>query len=177
MDIIIRELDESHLEYLNPFDEAFIVDSKLCLRAESGEITYTVVSVPSYEKRYPTDQVDYAVYLRHPDKAVFFAEMDGQIVGRIILRKNWNQYGCIEDLVVDAKYRKRGVGRRLITQAVEWAKAKNLPGILLETQNNNVGACRLYERCGFRLGGFDNYLYRGTNRETDEIALFWYLIF
>jgi streptothricin acetyltransferase len=47
---------------------------------------------------------------------------------------------------------------------------------MLETQNNNVGACKLYEACGFTLGGFDRYLYRGEMPDTREIALFWYLM-
>ena len=45
---------------------------------------------------------------------------------------------------------------------------------MLETQNNNVGACKLYERCGFQLSGFDADLYRGDDRCVREVALFWY---
>ena len=62
-------------------------------------------------------------------------------------------------------------------KAVEWAKVKRLPGIMLETQNNNVTACRFYENFGFKLRGFDTYLYKGLTPATDEIALYWYLIF
>ena len=43
------------------------------------------------------------------------------------------------------------------------------------TQSNNVAACRLYERFGFRLGGFDRDLYRRLDPATQEVALFWYL--
>jgi ribosomal protein S18 acetylase RimI-like enzyme len=60
---------------------------------------------------------------------------------------------------------------------MEWARDKGCPGMMLETQNNNVAACRFYESCGFELGGFDAYLYKGLNRTTDEIALYWYLMF
>lgn len=49
--------------------------------------------------------------------------------------------------------------------------------VMLETQNINVVACRLYESCGFVLGGFDACLYRGVMPGTREIALFWYLLF
>ena len=48
---------------------------------------------------------------------------------------------------------------------------------MLETQNINVAACLFYARCGFVLGGYDRFLYRGLTPETDEIALYWYLIF
>jgi len=46
---------------------------------------------------------------------------------------------------------------------------------MLETQHNNVAACRLYARHGFRLGGVDLDLYRGLPHPgRHEIALFWY---
>jgi ribosomal protein S18 acetylase RimI-like enzyme len=62
-------------------------------------------------------------------------------------------------------------------QAKQWTRERNLAGIMLETQNNNVSACKFYENCGFRLEGFDKYLYKSINRETDEVALYWYLLF
>jgi hypothetical protein len=33
------------------------------------------------------------------------------------------------------------------------------------------------QSCGFGLGGFDAYLYRGVMPGTHEIVLFWYLLF
>ena len=57
------------------------------------------------------------------------------------------------------------------------AKEKGFPGLMLETQDNNVAACRLYARCGFELRGFDTHLYKALDPSSDEIALYWYLIF
>jgi streptothricin acetyltransferase len=69
-------------------------------------------------------------------------------------------------------------------QAIGWARERGLPGVMLESQNiplagtfRNGAACRLYESCGFVLGGFDSYLYRGVMPGTREIALYWYLMF
>jgi ribosomal protein S18 acetylase RimI-like enzyme len=78
---------------------------------------------------------------------------------------------------VDPPFRHRGVGRRLIAQAVAWARGRGLTSVMLETQNINVAACRLYASCGFVLGGFDACLYRGVMPGAREIALFWYLLF
>jgi streptothricin acetyltransferase len=55
--------------------------------------------------------------------------------------------------------------------------SQGLPGVRLETQSNNVAACRFYERQGFVLKGFDADLYRGEMPGTREIALFWYFWF
>jgi len=51
---------------------------------------------------------------------------------------------------------------------------ENLPGLMLETQNNNLAACAFYEKHGFRLGGIDRCLYQGLDPQSSEIALFWY---
>lgn len=45
---------------------------------------------------------------------------------------------------------------------------------MLETQNTNLPACHLYERCGFVLGGFDRLLYRALEPASVEVAVFWY---
>jgi ribosomal protein S18 acetylase RimI-like enzyme len=177
MNITIQQLDEHNFRDLNRCDSTFTVDSKLVLQIENDVIHYTLVSVPPYQKRYLAEELDYTTYLNHPDKAIFFAYADGQLTGQIIVRKNWNHYGYVEDIAVDASFRREGVGRALLQHAVAWARDRQLAGVMLETQNNNGAACRLYESCGFQLAGFDRCLYKGLHPDTDEVALYWYLLF
>ncbi|GED59584.1 hypothetical protein BFO01nite_37160 [Brevibacillus formosus] len=66
--------------------------------------------------------------------------------------------------------------KKLIEQAKRWMKDGGMTGIMLETQNNNVRACNFYESCGFVIGGFDSYVYRGLDKDSDEIAIYWYLM-
>jgi len=112
-----------------------------------------------------------------PDRAAWLAYVDGALAGQILIHENWNRFALIWDIAVDPLFRRRGVGRRLIAQAVAWPRGRGLPGVMLETQNINVAARRLYASCGFVLGGFDACLYRGVMSGTREIALFWYLLF
>jgi streptothricin acetyltransferase len=84
-------------------------------------------------------------------------------------------YAIIDDIAVDRPCRRLGIGKALVHRAIAWAKHRRLPGLMLETQTNNVPACALYERCGFTLGGFDEWLYRALHPKTTEAALFWYL--
>ena len=178
MEITIREVDESSLPQVNQTDGAFLVEAKLHLHAQDGVISYTVEKVESpYLKRYPPEEHDYPAFIHDPYKTIYFAYADGELAGQIILWKHWNRYAYINDIAVDARYRRLGIGRQLIAKAVEWARARGLPGIMLETQNINAAACHLYESCGFQLGGFDSYLYRGIDPAMDEVALYWYLIF
>lgn len=177
MEISIREIDKDNLHDANKCDADFTVDSKLVLRAENRVIRYSILSVEPYQKRYVFEEKDYNSYISNPNKTVYFAYADGQLAGQINVAKHWNDYAWIDDFAVDTRFRLRGVGRALMQKAVDWAKEKNLPGIMLETQDVNALACRFYEKFGFKLRGFDTYLYKGLNPATDEIALFWYLIF
>lgn len=93
------------------------------------------------------------------------------------MKKNWNSFAYIEDIKVDKKYRVLGDGRSLINQAKQWAKKGNMPGIMLETKNNNVLACKFYEKCGFVIGGFDFLVYTGLHEKSGEVAIYWYLHF
>jgi streptothricin acetyltransferase len=150
----------------------------LILNARNGQIQYTCVQVITpYQKQYPMDELDAAAYIANPDRVIYLAYLDDHLAGQVRLCRYWNRYAYIEDIVVDPPFRRQGVGRALIEQAVAWAKACGCPGIMLETQDINTAACRLYARCGLQLGGFDTCLYRGILPGTDEIALYWYLIF
>ncbi len=177
MEITIQETNSRNIRDANRVDGSLWVDSRLSLSATDGQITYTVVPVPGYVKRYAYDEVDPAAVLTDPDRAMFFAYLDGRLAGQVSLHRHWNRFAWVEDLVVEPEYRRQGVGRALMERAVDWAKENGLPGIMLETQDIRVAACRFYERFGFVLAGFDHLLYRAFPEDAGEIALFWYLLF
>jgi streptothricin acetyltransferase len=176
VDLVIKALDEQAIGDAYGFDGSFLVESELVLFAEDGVVRYEVVSVPLYEKRHGRGGGDdLSAYLKTPDKEVFLAYLNGSVAGRVVVSEGWNRFAWINDIAVDARRRRTGVGRALMDRAVVWAVERGLPGIRLETQNNNVQACKFYESYGFHLGGFDRDLYRGLEEGTTEIALFWYL--
>lgn len=177
MEITLHEINLQNLKDTGKCNGAFKVDSKLILSAQNNGVHFETISTPPYQKTYPVEAIDYGTYIDHPDRTVFLAYMDLSVAGEIRLRWNWNNFAYIEDIVVDVSLRRRGVGRMLIKRAIQWAKEKQLPGVMLETQNNNVPACLLYQACGFELGGFDQRLYRGLHADSEEIALFWYMLF
>jgi len=176
MNIQIRQMDSQSIHQLDQFNHNSMVNSHIVLHVENNKLTYSIVPVEPYEKILTVDSEDYTTFIDNPQKVIFFADIDGKPAGQIKLVPWWNKFAYAEELVVDTEFRGRGVGRALMTRAIEWAKHQNFPGITLETQDNNVPACTFYEKCGFVLGGFDLHAYRSLPNAS-EIALYWYLIF
>lgn len=50
-------------------------------------------------------------------------------------------------------HRKRGVGRLLVSEVLNWARGRNALVLLLTVVGNNHGAIRFYERLGFARTG------------------------
>ncbi len=175
--MIIRRLTADNQSDLNRCDNSFTVEAELALHATDGRITATVRDIPPHVKRYDPEFHDAQAYISQADHAAWLAYVEGQLAGRVLVHENWNRFALIEDIAVNPPFRRQGVGRRLMACAIGWARERGLPGVMLETQNINVAACRLYASCGFVLSGFDGCLYRGVMPGTREVALFWYLMF
>ncbi|MCC9885191.1 hypothetical protein HK151_10775, partial [Streptococcus agalactiae] len=47
-------------------------------------------------------------------------------------------------------------------------------GLMLETQDNNLIACKFYHNCGFKICSVDTMLY-ANGEHNFEKAVFWYL--
>lgn len=176
MNINIRQMDSQSLDQVDGFNRNSMVNSHLTLRIQDNNISYSIIPVEPYKKILTVDAEDYTTFIDNPQKVIFFADADGKPAGQIKLVPWWNKFAYIEELTVDTEFRGKGVGRALMIRAIEWAKQHNFPGLTLETQDNNVPACRFYEKCGFVLGGFDLYAYKKLDNAS-EIALYWYLIF
>ena len=176
MDIKIQQVNLKNKHQVDNFDRKFTVKEKLALSMENGNLTYSIVPVSPYEKQIPVEDVeDPTSFIDSDEKTIFLAFVNNQLAGQIKMIKWWNGYAYIDDLIVNPQHRGLGVGKSLIAEAVRWSKEKRFPGIMLETQDDNVSACKLYQSCGFILGGFDAYTFK--NIKPNEIALFWYLVF
>jgi iron complex transport system permease protein len=176
MEITIRKIEPHEAPQTKSFSRKSLVNSRLVLKIENEQLGYTIVPVTEpYEREVHAEDVDYG--FDEAGSTIFFAEVDGKLAGRIRMLKWWNQFGYVEDLVVNPEYRGMDIGRKLLEHGIQWARENNFPGVMLETQDDNVPACTLYQSCGFILSGFDRNVYKAINPNTKETALYWYLIF
>ncbi|RKN71216.1 GNAT family N-acetyltransferase [Paenibacillus ginsengarvi] len=76
------------------------------------------------------------------------------------------------DLRVKPIFRGQGVGKAIMEKAVEWARSKECKQLKIETQSNNVAACRFYAQQGAHLGTIERYAYE----DKPHLArLNWYI--
>jgi len=175
--LAIRVADEGFAAYIWGSDFSFEVSAYAQAEREVPVAEWALRRIVPYRKCYGIDPEEFSSYRNAADSEIFMAFLDDQPVGHIVVSTNWNGYGHIDELAVHAPARRHGVARALLDVAQFWSRKKGLPGVMLETQNNNLGACRLYERCGYVVGGVDHLRYRGIDPQTAEVAIFWYRLF
>lgn len=176
--LCIRVADAGFAGYVLAGDFGFVVSAYAEPQMGVSVAHWPRRAVTPYRKCYGIDPDEFSALHDDPARGgIFVAWLGEQAVGHVVVNIKWNGFAHIQELVVDARARRRGVARQLIDVAGFWARKHNLPGIMLETQSNNLTACQLYERYGFVMGGIDHWRYRGIDPQTEESAIFWYLLF
>jgi RimJ/RimL family protein N-acetyltransferase len=111
---------------------------------------------------------------KHPDAAVFVAELDDRIVGRLSVARDphpASRHVADLGLMVAAGARRRGVGFALIGEAETWARSVGVRKLELHVFPHNEPAIRLYERFGFVREGYRKAHYRRGREYVDAILM------
>jgi GNAT superfamily N-acetyltransferase len=144
---------------------------QLSLNKQIGEIaaTFREVRLPRpMQIAYPRDPE------RLPDEwtrfaALLIAERDEEPMGYLALNHAMaEKAGWITDLVVDLRFRRQGVGSRLLRAATLWCHERELLRLFMEMQSKNYPAIVLAQHNGFQYAGYSDIYYR-----DQDIALFF----
>ena len=112
--------------------------------------------------------------LRHPDAAVFVAEDDGVVVGRLSLSRDPNpasRHVADLGLMVAASHRGKGIGTMLLEEAVNWSRRSEIRKLELHVFPWNAPALRLYESFGFEREGYRKGHYARDGELVDAILM------
>jgi GNAT superfamily N-acetyltransferase len=86
---------------------------------------------------------------------VFVAEMDGKVIGMasvqtLISTAEGGRVGLVEDVIVDGRFRSKGIGARLLDQIIAWSRNKELKRLQLLADRANLSAVNFYIRHGWQ---------------------------
>jgi RimJ/RimL family protein N-acetyltransferase len=110
----------------------------------------------------------------HPDAAVFLAERDEEIVGRLSISRDphpASRHVADLGLMVAVSARRQGVGTALLEQAVAWARTTGVRKLELHVFPHNEPAIQLYERFGFVREGYRKDHFRRGSGYVDAILM------
>ncbi|GMK41285.1 N-acetyltransferase [Paenibacillus sp. CCS19] len=92
-----------------------------------------------------------------------------QIVGEFVLLPTSPHTIEIVNVAVDEHCQGRGIGKALVSKAIQEAKELGYPTIEIGTGNSSIHQLKLYQRCGFRIVGVDvDYFIRNYEEEIYE---------
>jgi GNAT superfamily N-acetyltransferase len=74
------------------------------------------------------------------------------------------------DIRVRPDHRQHGIGRMLFAAVEDWARRRGCVRLDIETQTNNVAACRFYAHMGCELRAIDRFAYPNL---PDEVSVLW----
>jgi RimJ/RimL family protein N-acetyltransferase len=110
----------------------------------------------------------------HSDAAVFVAVDGDDVIARLSVARDPHPASShVADLglMVAASHRRRGVGRALLEQAVDWAGSAGVRKLELHVFPWNTPAIALYESFGFVREGFRREHYRRGEEYVDAILM------
>lgn len=79
------------------------------------------------------------------------------------------------DIRVADGYKHMGIGQKMLDMGLSKAKADGYKTMIIECQNNNVPACRFYQKQGALLSKVDLNAYDSEPDVADEVQFVWHL--
>jgi len=107
-------------------------------------------------------------------EACWIAEKDGENVGSVFLVKKSQKVAQLRLLLVEPSARGLGLGKRLVSECVEFARRVGYRKIVLWTQSELTAARNIYQNAGFKLVGekkHDSWSRKNLIAETWELKL------
>jgi len=106
---------------------------------------------------------------------MLIAQAEGQLVGELSLRsispRRAVRHVATLGMSVKAGWRRKGVGKELLSAALEWAPTAGIKRVELYVYARNTDAIALYERFGFETEGRRKSFIREGDTYLDDLVM------
>lgn len=103
---------------------------------------------------------------------VYVGEEEGKVIGAYVLKETEKVVVEIMNIAVEESFQRKGLGKQLISHAVEEASKRGYAQVEIGTGNSSIHQLRLYQQCGFRIVGVDfDYFSRSYDEPIYENGL------
>jgi [ribosomal protein S18]-alanine N-acetyltransferase len=119
------------------------------------------IEIESFKDPYPPSIL---VDIYNLGAGFLIALLDDNIVGYIIFWIRFEDEGHIISIAVDKKYRRRGIGTKLVNNVIQIFNRCNVKNIKLEVRANNQEARIFYEKSKFK----ENKIFKGYYEDGED---------
>ncbi len=119
---------------------------------------YEQISDVAEERQFLHDRIT------KDQSVILVAKVDGVGAGFIVLFPSYSSVSMkkiyiFTDLYVDPAYRKQGIAKELMNEAIKFASKTSSTGLVIETRISNQSASKLFYDVGFQKDGDRMYYY------------------
>jgi len=161
----IREATRRDAEALIAHTREMVADPERTGPLELDELARTVAD--------ERDRLE--VIATMPRARIFVAEADGALIGQLVVEpvstRRALQHVAWLGMSVKRPWRRRGVGRALMTRAIEFAEASGIKRLELYVYARNTAAIRLYEAFAFEVEGRRRAYVREGDAYIDDLVM------
>ncbi|MGP6207768.1 GNAT family N-acetyltransferase [Cuniculiplasma sp. SKW3] len=139
-----------------------------CMQSVMDEKIYLVGDVYFYTEKGQKDLI------KNPDDLNIVAESNGEIVGMMTIQRGIfrkNRHTATMGIAIMNGYRHIGIGRKMISEGIEWCKQQNIRKLNLEVFSSNENAISLYKKMGFEVEGVRKNQFLIFDRYVDDILM------
>jgi len=172
-DIVVRYMKPEDLAICMVMDASYHTDfvwqMEIAQNETKMDVSFKEIRLPrSMRVEYPRSSEEVIDSFRKRE-SVMVGILNGDPAGYLsLLVHTGASLAQVTDIVVNRRFRRRGVGSMLIRSAQNWAKQNGLNKLQIEMQSKNFPAIEMANKLGFEFCGYNDRYY-----QNQDIALFF----